>query len=82
MSIVGQRPILVHQREAYGAHIVGYEQARPGITGLWQVMGRNRLSFEQRAALGTDYVRRWSFGRDVWIILLTIPALLSSAGAY
>lgn len=82
MSIVGQRPILAHQREAYGVHITGYEQARPGITGLWQVKGRNRLSFDQRAALGTDYVRRWSFSRDLWILILTVPALLFSAGAY
>lgn len=82
MSIVGQRPILAHQRAAYGPHIAGYEKARPGITGLWQVKGRNRLSFEQRAALGTDYVRRWTLGRDLWILLLTVPALLSSTGAY
>lgn len=82
MSIVGQRPILAHQRAAYGRHIDGYEMARPGITGLWQVKGRNRLSFEQRAALGTDYVRRWTLGRDLWILLLTVPALLSSTGAY
>ncbi|MBU4569636.1 MAG: sugar transferase, partial [Alphaproteobacteria bacterium] len=82
MSIVGQRPILPHQRDAYGIHIAGYEQARPGITGLWQVKGRNRLSFEQRASLGSEYVRRWSLGLDLWIILLTIPALIFSAGAY
>ncbi len=82
MSIVGQRPILAHQREAYGVHITGYEKARPGITGLWQVKGRNRLSFDQRAALGTDYVRRWSFSRDLWILILTVPALLFSRGAY
>jgi lipopolysaccharide/colanic/teichoic acid biosynthesis glycosyltransferase len=82
MSIVGQRPILANQRAAYGRHIEGYEKARPGITGLWQVMGRNRFSFEQRAALGTDYVRHWTLGRDLWILLLTVPALLSSTGAY
>jgi exopolysaccharide production protein ExoY len=82
MSIVGQRPILAHQRAAYGRHIDGYEQVRPGITGLRQVKGRNRLSFEQRATLGTDYVRRWTLGRDFRILLLTVPALLSSIGAY
>ena len=60
-----------------------YVQSRVGRAGkLWQVKGRNRLSFEQRAALGTDYVRRWTLGRDLWILLLTVPALLSSTGAY
>jgi exopolysaccharide production protein ExoY len=82
MSIVGQRPILPHQREAYGQHIAGYELARPGITGLWQVMGRNRLSFDRRAELGSEYVDRWSLRFDLWILVITIPALLSSSGAY
>jgi exopolysaccharide production protein ExoY len=82
MSIVGQRPILPHQREGYGVHIAGYELARPGITGLWQVRGRNRLSFERRAEIGTEYVRTWSLGLDFRIILMTIPALIFSSGAY
>jgi lipopolysaccharide/colanic/teichoic acid biosynthesis glycosyltransferase len=82
MSIVGQRPIMLHQREHYGAHIEGYEAARPGITGLWQVRGRNQLNFQQRAELGTEYVREWSLGLDVRIIVMTIPALIFSTGAY
>ena len=82
MSIVGQRPIMLHQREHYGAHIEGYEAAWPGITGLWQVRGRNQLNFQQRAELGTEYVREWSLGLDVRIIVMTIPALIFSTGAY
>ncbi len=82
MSIVGQRPIMLHQREHYGVHIEGYEAARPGITGLWQVRGRNQLSFQQRAELGTEYVRDWSLGLDLRIIVMTIPALIFSTGAY
>jgi len=82
MSIVDQRPIMLHQREHYGAHIEGYEAAQPGITGLWQVRGRNQLNFQQRAELGTEYVREWSLGLDVRIIVMTIPALIFSTGAY
>lgn len=82
MSIVGQRPILPEQREAYGIHISGYELARPGLTGLWQVRGRNHLDFEQRARIGTEYVQNWKFSGDLWIIVRTVPALMVSSGAY
>lgn len=82
MSIVGQRPILPSQREAFGTHIAGYERARPGITGLWQVQGRNRLTFQQRAELGTEYVNRWSLWFDIKIILMTLPAILLGSNAY
>ncbi len=82
MSIVGQRPILLNQRDAFGVHIAGYERARPGITGLWQVRGRNSLSFEQRAIMGSEYVSRWSLLLDIKLILLTIPAILFSKHAF
>lgn len=82
MSIVGQRPILPNQRDAFGRHIAGYERARPGITGLWQVRGRNKLSFEKRAQMGSEYVNRWSLWLDIKIILMTIPAVLFSKDAF
>jgi lipopolysaccharide/colanic/teichoic acid biosynthesis glycosyltransferase len=82
MSVVGVRPILPHQRQAYGEHIESYELARPGLTGLWQVRGRNRLSFADRAALDAEYVRKWTLRSDAWIIVLTVPALLAFSGAY
>lgn len=82
MSIVGQRPILPIQRDAFGVHIAGYERARPGITGLWQVRGRNALSFEQRAQMGSEYINRWSFWLDIKIIAMTIPAVLMSKDAF
>ena len=82
MSVVGQRPILPSQRDAYGLHIYGYERARPGLTGLWQVSGRNNLTFEDRAALGSEYVNRWSFWFDIKLIALTVPAVLLSRDAF
>ncbi|MEQ3746454.1 MAG: sugar transferase [Henriciella sp.] len=82
MSVVGQRPILPSQRDAYGLHIYGYERARPGLTGLWQVSGRNSLTFEDRAALGSDYINRWSLWLDIKLILLTVPTVLFSRDAF
>ena len=82
MSIVGQRPILLNQRDAYGLHIKGYERTRPGLTGLWQVAGRNALSFQDRAALGSEYVNRWSLWLDIKLIALTVPRVLFSKDAF
>jgi exopolysaccharide production protein ExoY len=82
MSIVGQRPILFSQRDAYGVHIAGYERARPGITGLWQIRGRNRLNFEQRAELDSEYINSWSLWNDVKIVAMTVPAVLLSRDAF
>lgn len=82
MSVVGQRPILLDQRDAYGVHIAGYERARPGLTGLWQVSGRSSLTFEDRAALGSDYMNRWSLWFDIKLIALTVPAVLFSKDAF
>ncbi len=82
MSLVGQRPLLYVQRDAYGVHIAGYERARPGMTGLWQVRGRSKLSFEDRARLGSEYINEWSVLYDLKLILLTIPAVLFSKDAY
>ncbi|WOR16469.1 sugar transferase [Hyphomonas sp. FCG-A18] len=82
MSVVGQRPILLNQRDAYGVHIKGYERARPGLTGLWQVSGRNALSFQDRAALGSEYVNQWSLWFDIKLIALTVPRVLLSKDAF
>lgn len=82
MSIVGQRPILPCQRDDYGRHIAGYERARPGLTGLWQVSGRNALTFQDRAALGSEYIRKWSLWFDIKLIALTIPRVLFSKDAF
>ena len=54
---------------------------RPGLTCLWQVSGRNELSFREWMALDLDYVDRWSLGLDLAILLRTIPAILTGRGA-
>ena len=82
MSIVGQRPILVNQIEMYGLEALKeYVRQRPGITGLWQVSGRNQLSFEDRKTLDINYAHNWSLSYDVKLIAKTVPALLTSQGA-
>lgn len=82
MSIVGQRPILPSQRDAYGIHMAGYERTRPGITGLWQIKGRSKLNFEARAIYGSVYINRWSLWNDIKIVMLTVPAVLFSKDAF
>jgi lipopolysaccharide/colanic/teichoic acid biosynthesis glycosyltransferase len=52
----------------------------PGITGAWQVSGRNNLSFEEMVALDVNYIERWSFERDIKIVLRTVPAVLKFGG--
>lgn len=77
MSLVGPRPILPEQRQVLGGHLSAYEASRPGITGLWQVRGRNDLPFEARAELSSEYLQRWSMGLDVKILIETIPAVIN-----
>lgn len=76
MSCVGPRPIVRSEIERYGPHYRDYTMVRPGITGLWQVSGRSRVSYRRRIALDRYYVRRWSFWLDIWILIRTIPAVL------
>jgi exopolysaccharide production protein ExoY len=83
MSIVGPRPIVQAEAVRYGRYIKYYEQARPGITGLWQVNGRNDVSYRRRVALDTLYCRKNRNVRtDFKILLLTIPAIFFSTGSY
>jgi exopolysaccharide production protein ExoY len=76
MSCVGPRPIVAEEIPRYGLAWEDYTKACPGMTGLWQVSGRNRLGYRTRVALDRRYVRRWSAMRDVWILLRTVPAVL------
>jgi exopolysaccharide production protein ExoY len=83
MSIVGPRPIVQAEAARYGRYIEYYKRARPGITGLWQVNGRNDVSYRTRVALDTLYCRETSNLRtDIKILFLTIPAILFSKGSY
>ena len=76
MSCVGPRPIVSAELARYGPSAVNYLQARPGITGIWQVSGRNSLRYEERVALDTHYVKNWSLGMDWAILAKTIVAVL------
>jgi lipopolysaccharide/colanic/teichoic acid biosynthesis glycosyltransferase len=81
MSFVGPRPVMQDELdEHYGAARAAYHAARPGITGLWQVSGRNDLSYAERVELDAEYVRRMSFALDVWIILRTAGVVVRPTG--
>lgn len=83
MSLVGPRPIYDdNEVRRWGTGFANYQSARPGLTGVWQVSGRNDTTYDQRIAMDTEYVRCWSLFRDLWIILCTFKAVLSGRGAY
>ena len=83
MSLVGPRPVVEKELERYyGDGAAYYLKAKPGITGLWQVSGRNDLDYPTRVSLDVDYVRNWSFGSDIMILLKTIGVVLRGRGAY
>ena len=82
MSLVGPRPIVVAEIGRYGARFHDYCTCRPGITGLWQVSGRNNLSYRRRVAIDAVYARRASLRLDLFILARTIPAVLLRRGSY
>jgi lipopolysaccharide/colanic/teichoic acid biosynthesis glycosyltransferase len=82
MSLVGPRMIAPNERSLYGDAIGKRLSVKPGITGLWQVSGRQELSYSERVRLDLEYVERWSLWLDVVIIARTIPAVLSMRGAH
>jgi exopolysaccharide production protein ExoY len=82
MSIVGPRPIVAEEVLLYREHFDDYTSARPGLTGLWQISGRNKTSYPQRVAYDVEYLRNWSFIRDMQIILATFTHVWEGNGAY
>ncbi|PZQ44105.1 MAG: hypothetical protein DI551_10820 [Micavibrio aeruginosavorus] len=82
MSLVGPRPILESQKAEYGDMIKQYYAVRPGLTGLWQVSGRNETSFNQRIYWDGWYIRNWSLWYDIVIIFKTVRVLITGSGAY
>jgi lipopolysaccharide/colanic/teichoic acid biosynthesis glycosyltransferase len=81
MSLVGPRPALAWEAEMFGARYHGRFAVPPGLTGLWQVSGRNRLTMRQGLELDLEYVARQSLAFDLLILLKTVPAVLSTHGA-
>jgi len=82
MSLVGPRPIVTEEIVRYGENIKLYAAVKPGITGLWQVSGRNNVGYADRVILDMFYIRHWSPWLDVYILAKTIVALISRDGAY
>ncbi len=81
MSLVGPRPYLPQELERLGDFAETILKAPPGITGLWQVSGRNELTFQQRLRLDEYYVRNWSLWLDVIVLIKTLR-VVTGAGAY
>ncbi len=82
MSLVGPRPIVDAEIVRYGRFIRHYCSVRPGITGLWQVSGRNDVSYRRRVAMDVLYVRNHSFSGNLQILAKTVPSVLLRRGSY
>ena len=82
MSLVGPRPIVDDEVSKYGRRFQHYCAVKPGITGLWQVSGRNDVSYRTRVALDCTYARSKSLPLDLWIMVATVPAVLCRRGSY
>ncbi len=82
MSLVGPRPIVAAEVDKYAGGFQCYCRVKPGLTGLWQVSGRSKLSYAQRVALDCQYVQRWSLRRDFVILLRTFSSVVNQDGAF
>lgn len=82
MSLVGPRPIVDAEVVKYGRDFELYTCVRPGISGLWQVSGRNDTTYQQRVDLDSYYVRNWSPWMDIYILIKTIGVIVRGQGAY
>lgn len=76
MSLIGARPYLVEELPAMGSYSRIILQAKPGITGLWQVSGRNELSFQERLEMEAHYVRNWTIWWDLIIMVDTVEVMV------
>ncbi len=84
MSVVGPRPLVVEELPRYGSHIDRVLTIRPGITGLWQVSGRNDIPYPQRVRMDLYYANARNFWMDLWIVVKTIGVVVfpKDNGAY
>ena len=83
MSIVGPRPVVRKELELYYADALEhYKAVKPGLTGLWQISGRNDMEYSERVALDCAYVESWSLWSDSMIVMRTVGALFARRGAY
>lgn len=82
MSLVGPRPIVDDEVAYYADKFELYQRVPPGVTGLWQISGRNDVTYAERVSLDTYYVRNWSVWLDVYILLKTLWIVWVGDGAY
>jgi lipopolysaccharide/colanic/teichoic acid biosynthesis glycosyltransferase len=82
MSLVGPRPVVPDELPRYGRKVATFLSARPGITGLWQISGRNNTDYRRRVALDVCYVRSRSAILDVYILVKTLRVVFNTSGAY
>jgi len=82
MSLVGPRPPLPREVDGYNEVQLKRLTVIPGMTGLWQVSGRSELTFEEMLRLDLKYIENRSLALDLWILLRTLPCVLSAKGAY
>ena len=82
MSLVGPRPVIRAELSKYGDDVDYFLMVRPGMTGLWQVSGRNDVDYDTRVYLDTWYVKNWSLWYDIAILFKTIKVVLRRDGAY
>jgi len=82
MSVVGPRPALTREVSLYNSTYERRLNAKPGITGPWQISGRSDLDLQTSISLDLNYLTNWSFTRDLWIIIATIGAVFKGRGAY
>ncbi len=82
MSVIGPRPVTSGEIHRYGADYPYYTAVRPGVLGLWQVKGRNKLTYPERIAYDVQYVKTWSIWQDLKILFMAVPVVLLGLGAY
>ena len=82
MSFIGPRPILQDEISLYGQEFEIYKQVLPGLTGMWQISGRNDLPYRERVNLDVYYVQNWSVWLDIHILMHTVLTVLEGRGAY
>ncbi|WP_245464276.1 MULTISPECIES: sugar transferase [unclassified Mesorhizobium] len=76
MSCVGPRPVVPDELQRYGSSAIDYLKTRPGLTGLWQVAGRDAMDYPSRVSIDSRYVREWSLWADVVILVRTVGAVM------
>ena len=82
MSLVGPRPVIEDELCRYAGDVDYYLMAKPGMTGLWQVSGRNDVDYETRVYFDSWYVKNWSLWNDIAILFKTVGVVLKRDGAY